>query len=83
MIDRAWAWMGEGGKLAFMCDVKDGPTIGGYANPCNCVLWRYVPIPGCNIAAVNGGNYFGNLVHGRGHWRFNERFEWIQILQGR
>lgn len=76
--------MGEGGKLAFISDVKDGPTIGGYANPIDCILWRVVPMPGYPNSAANGSHYFGNnVIHGRGHWRFNERYEYIQILQGR
>lgn len=33
--------------------------------------------------AANGPAYFGNIMHGKGHWQFNERYEWIQILTRR
>lgn len=70
--------LGRAGKLVFWRHSATGELVNievlDWVGYCNV----FTPQP-----AANERLYFGNVLPGRGHWRFDNLHRWIQILIGR
>lgn len=75
--------IGIAGRLKFERALT-GMLLRVYADPQIGILHHCPEQIGKLPEPANGAHFYGNtnaIVRGKGHWGFNERYEWVQDLQ--